>query len=477
MQTRLRRIIKQLGDMKPPVLILPLICFLLISIYLPTVSAQFSQVDLDVVNEESDRTQAELQRLALEHGHLDRRLLEPMDLYIEQLTEMGRFNEAGEVINQAIMITRVSEGLYTQAQYPFLLKKIENFGNGGDWTATRTWMEHLKALLINDRDYSSELAVNAYIQLSEMHLWGVARDSITRQTFHFRQAEQASRLAFNRAAGVWGPTDLRLTTILYKSVLQHHMQAVAIDSIGGTSLGLRGIEGIEFVRSRAEAKLQHYLIGLRYLIDIRQIFLLQDEPDLMAAALAEMYIADWQVLFVKPEAATYSYQRSFNSLAAAGLDSESINRVFHKPAILPLATLVSDWDEAVSAAGTILTPIVADSGSVNLSFSEWSANFRYVAPAIAISRDRLDRSVLDGPSIFTFSLTGLEEISRWYSGRYKTFISSPIDLQMIKSSMSRSFDALEMEAIVNHMRFRPRLVDGIPQAVDATLDYRVAISP
>ena len=229
MQTRLRRNIKQLGDMKSPVSIRPLICSLLVSIYLPTVSAQLSQVDLDVANEESDRTQAELQRLAQEHGHLDRRLLEPMDLHIEQLAEMGRFNEAGEVINQAMMIIRVSEGLYTQAQFPFLLKKIENFGNGGDWKATRTWMEHLKALLINDRDYSSELAVKAYIQLSEMHLWGVARDSITMQTFHFRKAEQASRLALNRAAGVWGPTDLRLTTILYKSVLQHHMQAVAID--------------------------------------------------------------------------------------------------------------------------------------------------------------------------------------------------------------------------------------------------------
>jgi hypothetical protein len=468
---------KQLGYMKLRGLIRLSICFLLTSTYLPAVSAQLSQVDLDAANKELDRTRIELQRLTQEHGHLDRRLLEPMDLYIEQLTKIGRFNDAGELINQAMMITRVSEGLYTEAQYPILLKKIENFGNSGDWEATRTWMEHLKVLLVNDRDYNNEFVVNAYIEMTEMHLWGVARDSISMQTFHFRKAEQAIKLALNRAVGVWGPTDPRLTTILYKSVIQHYMQAVAIDSIGSTSLGLRGIEGLEFVRSRTEAKLQHYLIGLRYLIDIRRIFLLQDEPDLIAAALAEMYIGDWQVLFVKPEAAAISYQRSFNGLVAAGLDSKSINRVFHKPKILPLATLVSDWEEAVSAAGSILTPIIANSGPVNLSFSEWSANFRYVSPNVAIGRDYFYRSVLDGPTIFSFSLTGLEEVSRWYSGRHKTFISSPTDLQIIKSSISRSFDIEEMEVIVNHMRFRPRLVDGIPQAVDATLDYQVATSP
>ena len=120
-----------------------------------------------------------MQRLTQEHGHLDRRLLEPMDLYIEQLTKIGRFNDAGELINQAMMITRVSEGLYTEAQYPILLKKIENFGNSGDWEATRTWMEHLKVLLVNDRDYNNEFAVNAYIEMTELHLWGVARDSIS----------------------------------------------------------------------------------------------------------------------------------------------------------------------------------------------------------------------------------------------------------------------------------------------------------
>jgi tetratricopeptide (TPR) repeat protein len=82
-------------------------------------------------------------------GSLDLRLIEPLEQLADALMQLNQFDEAHTMLDRAMQIVRVEDGLYTEIQRPLLEKKIENFANRGDWDSARENMEHLLWLYIN----------------------------------------------------------------------------------------------------------------------------------------------------------------------------------------------------------------------------------------------------------------------------------------------------------------------------------------
>ncbi|MDP6414858.1 MAG: hypothetical protein QGG54_07510, partial [Gammaproteobacteria bacterium] len=110
-------------------------------------SANSQQSVLTETEMELARIRLDIAELEAGSSRLDRGMLEPLDQFSQQLIETGRYSEAHQVLDQAVQIIRVNEGLYSPTQFPYVLRRIENYGNQGDWNHARKMMEHVNWLL------------------------------------------------------------------------------------------------------------------------------------------------------------------------------------------------------------------------------------------------------------------------------------------------------------------------------------------
>ncbi|HAC87044.1 MAG TPA: hypothetical protein DCF95_03780, partial [Gammaproteobacteria bacterium] len=293
-----------------------------------------------------EEVRSEVLNLQFDYGRLDRRMLEPLEQLSQQLIDVGLYDEAHEVLDQVIQIVRVSEGLYSQSQFPFIIKRIETFGNQGDWVEARELMEHVTWLLNRRENTISLSLLDSMLKLVDIHLWGVASDLVPLQSYHFRQAERLNSVAVRVSRFALEPEDSRLPEFIYKQVLQEYLQFEAMQAEGKTSISLRRYSNKGLAHTRRDARAASYFSGLYKLAELHALFEKQDQPDLEGMAMAEIYLGDWQVLFGNSEAAARSYARANQQLLEAGIDQEKINQAFAEPKLLPALNFVSSWEQA-----------------------------------------------------------------------------------------------------------------------------------
>ena len=422
--------------------------------------------------DELDRRRDYVEALETGFGRLDPRMLEPLDQYSRQLMASGRHGEAHRILDQMTQIIRVEEGLYSATQYPYLLRRIETYGNQGDWVQARELMEHIGQLIKRSDNLVDERLMSGLDTLADLHLWGVASDNPGRRRYHFRQAERLSDFAVRIVRVAWGETDRRLPGMHYKLLMQYHAQAATVDRGGGSAISLRRIGDSGMARSRREAMSVYYFSGLRRLNAIRAVYTGQEAPELEALALAEIYAGDWHVLFNRPEAAAQAYRYGNELLLRAGIEQDAINRFFAHPCLLPAPVFFDSWDEAQASLNKANGDAGPPATTADFTFRQWSSQFPHVRAPDA------DGEFVSGAdkdyAMFSFSLVGLEEVSRWYRGRLKKSVSVPQDLRVMNRRFSEPVDWPELEDMVRDFRFRPKLIDGVPQNVNATLVYRLS---
>ncbi len=406
-------------------------------------------------------------------SRLDRGMLEPLDQFSQQLVGAGRYGEAHQVLDQAVQIIRVNEGLYSPTQFPYVLRRIENYGNEGDWRHAREMMEHMDWLLHRGENAIDTSLMDAMLKLVDIHLWGVANDHVSMQSFHFRSAQRLNGIAIRVATAAWGEDDPRFPALVYKQVVQQYLQTVAVEMGGGTGIGLRRFSNTGLARSRREARTGYYYSGLRLLDRNRRVYLNQPEPNLEGMAMAEMYIADWQVLFGNSEAAAFSYARSNALLLEVGIEQQEINRFFAHPKLIPALDFVDSWDSALVLIDEPTSANSLEESVSSFNFQQWSSQFPHYLAPFDFDADPLSAPE-DDYAMFAFNLTGLEEIGRWYKGRLTKEVSSPQNVELVTQRFNQPMDWLELENAIQDFRFRPKLIDGVPQSVNATLLYQLA---
>lgn len=431
-------------------------------------SSLAQDAEVDVALAELERTSAALEQMSFSEGRANRQFLEPLNLYSQQLAGLGRYDEAADALSEVIQILRVTEGLYTPNQYKYLLKKIEILMDDGDWRRANKLMEHIGSVLRRpDTTLDAEL-VQHLMALSALHTKAITRDSSDLQSLHFRTASRNNDLAIDVAEAIWEDSDRRRAPLLYQWVIQQYLQASAVEVGGSTAMSLRTHPIATLVRTRRDTRLGFYYLGMLRLNQIRGIFLAQAHEDLEAIALLDMYLADWQVLFSHPEEAALGYLRSYNGLLDAGIDRGAINQFFSEPRTLPVPVFASSFAAAKAAQSQAQSNTGA---GPNLQFTQWSAAFPFTVAAVGGQQSAGDEFAL-----FSINLLGLNEISRWYRGRLITSVSVVETMNLLDSSLAPSTDWISLEHSVKSIRFRPRLVDGVPQSVNTTLLYQFEAS-
>ena len=403
-------------------------------------------------------------------------LTEMADLYRDE----GRFAEAYRVLDRAAQVIRVSEGLYTRSQVPLVRMKVENYGDWGDWDSAREQLEHLFWLHRTKSDRVDNALIADLMALNELHLRGISEDNYEFQTFHFRRAARVNWLALGAAERLWGATDLRLVPIIYSLVRQQHLQAVAVEQGGKTGWELRQIvPGADLVRERDDMRRYFYVTGLRLLDQLRSIQLAQAPLDLEGAAMANLYTADWHLLFNEEDAALAAYRRSYEELFYAGRQPDELEDFFATPSVLP----VHDFHSSLAAASTFGQGVMveeseldsfrqpepaAETGHAQLLYAEWGPSFPYTSSPDPVSQQV---SAVRSAALFSFDISGVMEITRFISRKQVRTVAQPLNISLVQPAPVSVEFREQMIARLEQLQFRPRLSAGRPVEAPATLIY------
>lgn len=403
-------------------------------------------------------------------------LIEMANLYRGE----GRFGEAYRMFDRATQVIRASEGLYTRSQIPLVRMKVENYGDWGDWDSAREQLEHLFWLHRTKSGRVDSSLIADLMALNELHLRGISEDNYEFQTFHFRRAARVNWLALGAAERLWGSTDLRLVPIIYSLVKQHHLQAVAVEQGGKTGWELRQIvPGADLVRERDDMRRYFYMTGLRLLDQLRSIQLAQVPLDLEGAAMANLYTADWHLLFNEEDAALAAYRRSYEELSYTGRQSDELDDFFTTPSVLP----VHDFHNSVAAASIYGQGVSVDKSKLNsirgpdpaeeadhaqLLYAEWGPSFPYTSSPDPVTQEF---SAVRNAALFSFDISGVMEITRLISRKQVRTVAQPLNISLVQPAPVSPEFREQMIARLEQLQFRPRLRAGRPVDASATLIY------
>ncbi|MCG8414706.1 MAG: hypothetical protein MI746_10860 [Pseudomonadales bacterium] len=419
----------------------------------------------------------QLEALENTAGNTDLVLAEPLFQLAEEYRRRGRFADAHSALDRGMQIVRISGGLYTRDQLPYLEKKIENFSDWGDWESARELMEHLLWLHRTKTTRIDSPLLEDLMELARFHIRGISEDSQEFQTYHFRRASASNWLAVAAAERLWSRTDERLIPMLYSLLHQYHLQTVAVERGGRTGYELREIlPGSDLVRDRSDMIQYFYHTGLRLLRQMEDIYNATEPPNAEALAMTRLYKADWHAMYSEREQALESYSAAFNGLLEAGVSRELADRYFSSASLLPETEFHASLSNAMASrmvepalSGIDLELAAAESA---LYFAEWSPNFPYVRSPL--SRP-LSQNLDSNFALFSFNLSGVTEISKWLSRQSAQDFGELLDVTVVKPHASFSQDESELRQRLQSLDIRPRLVDGLPQETSATLVYRPAV--
>lgn len=422
------------------------------------------------------RSQALLFELEESHHQMDPRLAEPLLQLAEQFMVAGRFEEAHRHLDRGMQIVRINEGLFTRSQLPYLKRKIENHANRGNWDGARSQLQHLFWLYRAKTGRVDSILVDDLVHLSNMHLRGITEDGHDMQSYHFRRAASANWMALAVAEAIWGKNGKPLGPLLYGMVKQYHLQAVAVDRGGRTGHELRQVApGSEWVRERADMRRYYYLTGMRLLNQLQSIYSDAEPPDMEGLAMANLYLADWQVLFGRHGESLQSYRQAYLALEQSGVASELIDKFFIRPSVLPEPHFHPSVEGALAARSDSFrrldSALSFDNSNDFIYFAEWGSAFPYVNhPAEVARRQQPDSNF----ALFSFNLAGVSDIPLSIDNRNSTAFSEVQDARLVNTIVESPDQEERLLERLEWLKFRPRLLDGLPQEAEATLRYQLA---
>ena len=190
--------------------------------------------------------------------------------------------------------------------------------------------------------------------------------------------------------------------------------------------------------------------------------------------MAELYIADWQVLFGRTTEALQSYRSAYEKLQGADLDPVMVSNFFSQPTLVPEPHFYDTLTEALDARADRLpvnSELALAATSETMYFNEWTSSFPSVRPPITSNSSRQPESAF---ALFSFSLAGVTDLARLLNGKEEDEFAFVTDARIVEPEVKSKDEEKFLLTRLESLRFRPRLQDGVPQESAATLMYQLA---
>lgn len=410
-------------------------------------------------------------------------LVEPLQhLALVQL-QANRFDDAETSIDRAIQITRLSDGLFSNRQYDLLQLAIEINIQRRDWDEVEEQLEHLKWLVSSKFEGEAEDHLYRFQWLANTHLRGTLDDSAARRGGHIIAATGLIESAVQLAQLSPQMDTLTYAQLLYSLSHKYFIETRGILGGGKTSHALRRLyPHRQIFESRTDAIAKRYRVGLEKLVMLRNALVRSSDFDLEAVALAELYIADWNLVFNMTDDISAEYSVAINTLRRAGVAEEDLNRFFAAPVILPRPELKLNFNQALADIVATERPATRsdprdrtlaalDRSMYRLSFVERSKYLPGYVQEISTS-DFTSRNLDDWSSLsLSMRIDPNTRATIWSSGYRSRNYATGTDIQVQNAPHETTKLLNSVVSRVSLISFRPALVNGQARPMTIVLDY------
>jgi len=425
-----------------------------------------------------ENLQQRITELEVRLGYNDPALIEELTSAADSAAALNLISETSVLLDRAIQIQRQNYGLFTAEQIPLYFDLMKNDSMAGNWTAVNTSLDYVYWLVREKQRDDEQALIANLIQLSELHLFGVAGDSMEEQAGHYRKAQELTFLALKLSENIWGRSDSRRLDLYYSLIKQFYLQSAAVERGGDTSYALRAIvPGSTYVTPERTVQAKYYRAGVALFREMREIIAENNDSPAGSLAMIDLYRADWDLLF-NQERAESAYQEVFAALSAIGANVDEVNRLFSQPQMLPIPIFYDSINRALAATEaseySLQNTAQAPTGKP-MQFQEWFYSMPFVP--FPVTSPTLTQSITteSTDNLLQFRLNSLDKVSRWVSGTYQTRISVIETFDILNTADSQVSNLGHLSQRLHLLHFRPRMEDGLARPFEGTLLYRTAL--
>ena len=137
---------------------------------------------------QASRYALQYERMASEFGPYDLRVTEPLVAAADLHAEAGNYLDALTGYEQALQVTRISTGLFSEEQIPLVEKIIDCNVASADWPRVDERFRYLELLYSRVYEQGSEGWARGIAQLSDWHVLVINRGLETNNSDHLREA-------------------------------------------------------------------------------------------------------------------------------------------------------------------------------------------------------------------------------------------------------------------------------------------------
>ncbi|WP_439133985.1 hypothetical protein [Pseudomaricurvus sp.] len=273
------------------------------------------------------------------YGPYDRNLSQHLMGLGVNYQNRGRHVEAVDIFRRAMHVSRISDGLYSLSQIPMLEHLIESGVASGDWESANESHQYLYWLYKRNFGENDPRMLPAITKLSNWHLNAYALDGGSGLFEHLINAHNLYNMAISIISRAYGEYDLRLVGALKGLTVSNYYLATY-----QTSAAQRDAFQTGFSTSRSQidekARLDQYILnsyssGKAAISRIRDVYASNPQIPEDAEVVAQIQLADWNLLFNRWHTAMDLYQSAYDALVASPDGKALADEYFSRPVALP----------------------------------------------------------------------------------------------------------------------------------------------
>lgn len=294
-----------------------------------------------------------------DHGALDHRLSEHLLGLGLAYRANGDFDNAAAAFQQALHVNRINKGLHNLVHVPIVDLLIESYARLGDWQAVEQQHRYRYWIHRREVDANSDDFVDAAIVFSAWETRAYDLDTGVPSFRQLRDAQDALDAAQETIEANHPTGDPRLIDILNAQALANlnlarYVSTTAEDpATGGPTTG----EDIGDIIQRRNIIIESFMRGKEALEHVVSLTDSQASPVQHGLALANL--ADWELVFDRPQSSVKNYRRAYELLRSAGLSQDELAIEFGRPHAMSRFSIERRKETETAAHGSDEAYVVA----------------------------------------------------------------------------------------------------------------------